>query len=116
MFIASLPLFLFAIATTNCFSFIIEGSGAAIGAEVGLLIAFPIVSSFLAMKFEIFQKLSAVLPWNMINNIMINNHPYGIVLPWTGTAAYYYCWLVGMVQMIIITLIGFVIFRKKEIK
>jgi ABC-type transport system involved in multi-copper enzyme maturation permease subunit len=112
----SLPLLLFALAATNCFSFIIEGSGAAIGAEVGLLIAFPIISQFLGMKFEVFRKLSKVLPWCMLNNLGLDMDSFTLVLPWAGNSGYYNYWLAGSVQMILITVIGLIIFRKKEIK
>lgn len=111
-----LPLLLCVIATSNCFAFIIEGSGAAIGADVGLLMAVPIVTSLLGMKFEFIKKISDILPWNMINSIGFEMDPYGIVLPKVGNAGYYNFWIYGMVQMVLITLIGFVVFRKKEIK
>lgn len=116
MFVAGFPLFLFVLATANCFAFLMEGSGAAIGVDVGILIAFPIICSFLGMKFDIFHRLAAVLPWNIVNNMGIETDPYGLVLPWTGNAAYYNCWLAGMIQMLLVIILGFVIFRKKEIK
>ncbi len=116
MFAASLPLLLFALATTNCFIFIIEGTGASIAAITGLLIALPLVSNFLGMKFEIFRRLAKVLPWNMISSIGIEMKPYSIVLPWAGNAGYYNCWLAGILQMIIIIIIGYLVFRKREIK
>ena len=116
MFVASFPLLLFALAATNCFIFIIEGTGASIAAITGLLIAFPIVSNFLGMKFEIFRKLAEVLPWNIVNGIGIETKPYHVVLPWPGNAGFNNCWLAGIIQMLIITMIGYLVFRKKEIK
>lgn len=116
MFVASLPLLLFGLAATNCFIFIIEGSGASIAATTGLLIAFPIVSNFLGMKFQIFRELAKVLPWNILNKVGVEMNPYHVVLPWAGNAGYYNCWIAGAIQMLIIAMIGYLVFRKKEIK
>ena len=54
---ACLPLLLSALATTNCFVFIIEGTGSGIAAIVGVLVAIPTVSNLLAMKFDFFSQL-----------------------------------------------------------
>lgn len=116
LFAACLPIFLFVLGTVNCFAFILESTGAAIGAEVGLAIAFPLICGMLGQKFEFFRNLARVLPWNMINAISIPAKPYNIILPWEGNAGYYNCWVAGIVQMVIIVAIGYIILRKKEIK
>lgn len=116
MFAASLPIFLFVLATVNCFAFILESTGAAIGAEAGLVIAFPLVCSMLGQKFEFFRNLARVLPWNMINSISIEMKPYGVTLPWEGNAGYYNCWIAGGIQIVLIVIIGVFAFRRKEIK
>jgi ABC-2 type transport system permease protein len=116
MFAACLPLFLFVIATVNCFAFILEGTGAAIGVDALLLFAFPITSSLLGMKFEIFEKLAKVLPYNIIGEFRLTSDPYAILLPWEGKAGYYNCWLAGILQMVIIAVIGYVIYCRREIK
>jgi ABC-type transport system involved in multi-copper enzyme maturation permease subunit len=116
MFEASLPLFLFVLATTNCFAFIMEGTGAAIGFDAIILIVLPLTSSLLGMKFKIFHDLARVLPYNIMNNFTMEGDPFGLILPWKGSAGYYNCWIAGMIQLVIITVIGYVIFRKREIK
>lgn len=110
-----IPLFLFALGATNCFVFIMENTGAAVSAVVSLVLVVPLVSNLLGMKFELFQKLSKVLPWNMISNINFKEH-YKLILPWEGNAGYYNYWIIGIVEMILVTVIGYIIFRKKEIK
>jgi len=115
-FFVSLPLLLYALAVTNCFVFIIEGTGGAITAIIGLILAFPQISNYLGMKFIFFQKLSKILPWNLITNIGFDEKAYQLILPWEGTAGYYNYWIYGLLQMFLFTLIGFMIFRKKEIK
>jgi ABC-type transport system involved in multi-copper enzyme maturation permease subunit len=114
--IVSLPLLFYALAVTNCFIFIIEGTGGAIMATIGLLLVFPQISNYLGMKFIFFQKLSKILPWNLINNIGFDEKANQLMLPWEGTAGYYNYWIFGLIQMLLFTLIGFMIFRKKEIK
>ncbi len=111
-----LPLLLFALAATNCFYFIIEGTGLANTLIIGLLMGLPIASSFLGMKFKLFRDLNIVLPWNLINKIGIEGASLKIVLPWEGNTGYYNYWIYGMVQFLLITIIGYVVFRKKEIK
>ncbi|MHB8132067.1 MAG: ABC transporter permease [Mobilitalea sp.] len=111
---ACLPLLLSALATTNCFVFIIEGTGSGIAAIVGVLVAIPTVSNLLGMKFDFFAQLSKVLPWNLIN--AIDFEKYTLILPWEGNAGYRNYWLVGIIWMIGISLLGYVVFRKKEIK
>jgi ABC-type transport system involved in multi-copper enzyme maturation permease subunit len=112
----ALPLLLFALATTNCFLFIIEGTGGALTAIIGVLMAFPLISNFLAMKFELFQKLGKILPWNMVNNMSFDFEKATMILPWEGNTGYINYWIYGIAQMVLFILIGFVIFRKKEIK
>jgi hypothetical protein len=116
MFVACLPIFLFVLAATNCFAFIMEGNGASISSNLGFLIVLPLVSSLLGMKFGIFAQLKKVLPYNIIQNVSINMHPFSLVLPWKGNAGYYNCWIAGIVQMVLFMLIGYIIFSKKEIK
>ncbi len=111
-----LPLLLFALATTNCFLFIIEATGGGIAAITGLLIALPLVSNLLGMKFRFFYNLSRVLPWNMINEIGVDSDTRSLLLYWEGAAGYRNYWLIGILQMIIVSLIGYIIFQKKEIK
>lgn len=112
---ACLPFFLFVLAVTNSFSFIIEGSGGAIAAICGLIIAFPAVSNMLAMKFEVFRQIGKILPYNLISKIGYDFVNQTLRLYWK-TNGYLYYWIDGIVQMLIITIIGYAIFRKKEIK
>lgn len=116
MFVACLPIFLFVLAATNCFAFIMESNGASISTNLGVLLVIPLVSSLLGMKFEIFAKFSKILPYTMIQNISINMHPFSLVLPWKGNAGYYNCWIAGIIQMFLFMLIGYIIFNKKEVK
>lgn len=111
-----LPLLLFALAATNCFVFILESAGTAVAATVGLLIAVPMIGSLLGMKFLFFKRISDCLPWNMINNVGLQNNPYVLILPWKDKLAYYNFWVYGLLQMIIITIVGYYAFKNKEIK
>ncbi len=112
----ALPLLLFALATTNCFLFIIESTGGAITAIMGVLIAFPLVSNFLGMKFELFRKLGNILPWNLMNNMNFDFETKQMILPWEGRTGYINYWLYGILWTVLFVLIGFLAFRKKEIK
>ena len=112
----ALPLLLFSLATTNCFLFIIEGTGGAITTIMGVLIAFPLITNFLGMKFDVFQKLSKILPWNLMNQMNFDFKESLLILPWEGTAGYLNYWLYGGAQMLLFILIGYFVFRKKEIK
>jgi ABC-type transport system involved in multi-copper enzyme maturation permease subunit len=111
-----LPLLIYALAAANCFLFIIESTGAAIGAVIGLLLALPQISNLLGMKFTIFRMLSKILPFNMINNMGYDFEKCKLILPWEGAIGYYNYWIYGLAEFVIIMLIGFVVFRKKEIK
>ncbi len=113
---AGLPLLLYALAASNCFLFMLEGSNAAIGAATGLLLAFPIVCGTLGMKFELFAQLYKLMPLTMANNIGIDSVTSTLVLLWPGNTGYSNYWLYSMLQLVLITLIGFVVFRKREIK
>jgi ABC-type transport system involved in multi-copper enzyme maturation permease subunit len=115
-YFVALPLLLFVLAVTNCFLFIFEGTGSAITAVIGVTIAFPLVGNFLAMKFEFFRKLSEILPWNLINKISFNYEKFQMILPWEGSTGYLNYWLYGVLWMALFVLIGFSVFRKKEIK
>ncbi len=112
----AMPMFLCALAVTNCFLFALESTGAAVSAIIGLLVAFPLVSNFLGMKFKVFAEISRFLPLYMINNITYDFKKAELILPWDGIAGYYYYWLVGLAELIVVALIGFLVFRKKEVK
>lgn len=111
----SVPLFLFSVAITNCFIFIIESTGAATAAIAGLVLVVPLVCQLLGMKFTFFQSLAKVLPWDLINNVSVDDK-YNVVLSWSGNAGYYNYWIAGVIQMIMFILIGYIVFRRKEIK
>ena len=113
---AALPLLLFALATSNCFLFIIEGTGGAITATIGALLALPIISNYLGLKFVIFQKIAKILPWNLITNMKFNPDKIQLILPWEGSTGYLNYWLYGGAQMLLFVLIGYFVFSRKEIK
>lgn len=110
-----IPFFLFAIAAANCFFFMFESNGMAIGSVIGLMFGLPFVSNFLAMKFELFAKLSGILPMNLMNKIDYDYTNFTVILPFESNH-YLKCWLAGIIQMIIMVIIGFMAFRKKELK
>jgi ABC-type transport system involved in multi-copper enzyme maturation permease subunit len=110
-----LPQFLFVIGVTNCFLFIIEGIGGALSAVTGIIVIVPLVCQLGGMRFELLQKISKVLPWNLINQIKMDDK-MGIVLPWAGNAGYYNYWIAGILQMILFVLIGYIMFRRTEVK
>ncbi len=112
----ALPLLLYAVAASNCFFFLVESTGGAIAAMVGVLVAFPEISNYLAMKFKFFQMLAKILPWNLINKISFEADVSNLLLPWEGKAGYYNYWIFGMLQMALFVILGYIIFRKKEIK
>ncbi len=110
-----LPLFLFSLALTNCFAFAFEGTGATIGSTIGVLFALPMVSNMLGMKFEVFRNFSKILPYNMINNLKLDVEKYTLTTIW-GVDGYRNYWIVGLVEMVIFVVLGYVLFRKREIK
>ncbi|WP_033166149.1 ABC transporter permease subunit [Clostridium sp. KNHs205] len=113
---AAFPLFLVAIAITNSFLFTIESTGASNAASVGLLLAFPLVCNMLGMKFTFFMELAKLLPWNMIYYLGFDMEKFQPILLWGGRNGYGYYWLIACVEIIIVSVIGFVLFKKKEIK
>lgn len=113
---AAFPLFLVAIAVTNSFLFTIESTGASNAASVGLLLAFPLVCNMLGMKFTFFMELAKLLPWNMIYYIRFDMEKFQPILLWGGRTGYGYYWMIAFIEIIIVSVIGFVIYKKKEIK
>lgn len=114
--LARLPLFFFGLAAANCFVFIIEGVGGAIAASCGLMIVIPWVSNLLGMKFDFFKKLSNILPMDILNSSSMDESGQVLQFYWTTEAGFRNCWMLGLIQMVIIFIIGYVVFRKKEIK
>ena len=98
------------------FLFIVESLGTAVSAVIGLLLALPLISNFLGMKFKIFSEISKILPYNMITKIDFDFEKAKLILPWNGATGYYHYWLIGIIELIVIALIGFFVFRKKEVK
>lgn len=114
-FLACLPLFLSALAVTNCFAFILESTGAAIGASCFIMVALPLIFSLLGMRFDIFAKINSILPVNMINAMDFDNKNNKLVLSWVDNGYLKY-WMYGIGQMLIFVFTGLFIFKKKEIK
>ncbi len=113
---ACLPFLIFALVTANCFNFILESTGASITATLMVLLAFPLVSEFLGMKFVFFEKLAKLLPWNLIGAIRIDTEKNILHFYWNTQLDYGFCWLTGIVQVVLFALIGYMIYRRKEIK
>lgn len=113
---AALPLFIFAIGATNCFLFLMESVGSSIGAVVGILLGLPLVFNLLGMKFKLFADLANLLPYNMINGIGYDTEKFQLSLLWAGNTGYLKYWLIGLAELLIITVIGLIGFNKKEIK
>lgn len=113
--VAALPLLFFALATANCFYFLVEGTGGAVAATCGVILALPIVFSFLGMKFEMIRNISNVLPLNLLGEIKFNLADKVVNLYWATNGNLYY-WIAGLSQMVIFVILGFAIFYKKEIK
>lgn len=113
---ACLPLFLFVLALTNCFQFLIESSWSAVAAIIGLMLALPMVSDLLSLRFQFFRGFSKLLPFTLINNIHFNYEKITIQLLWAGTEGYRNYWMIGIIEMLLISVLGYVIFNRKEIK
>ncbi len=112
---AALPQLLFALAATNCFLFIIESNGTAIGVIIGTTVVYPIINGYLGIKFDFFARLNHILPWNIINAISFDDKMQ-MLLPWAGKDGYINSWLFGMLFMVVFILIGFAAFRRKEVQ
>ena len=111
----SLPLFICGLATVNCFAFNIEGSGA-VAAAAGVMIALPLVSNALGMKFRLFAELAQRLPWSMLNFTSQDPVTGKLLLYWSSDTGFRNSWILGLLQAALLTLIGFLWFRKKEIR
>jgi ABC-type transport system involved in multi-copper enzyme maturation permease subunit len=114
--LASLPLLISGLATMNCFAFLIDGSSAAVTASAGVMFAFPIACNLLGMRFELFDKLKDVLPWNILNIADYDQAKDTTILYWDSQKGFINCWTIGIAITVMITLLGFLVFRKKEIK
>jgi len=110
-----LPLFVFGLAITNCFSFLFESTGATIASSFGILLALPLISNLLGMKFEIFQKFAEIMPYNMINSIKYDFKNFTFDTIW-GVDGFRNYWSIGMIEVALFVVIGYIAFRKREIK
>ncbi len=111
----ALPMLISALAASHCFLFLLEGTSGAITSIMVAIVVFPIVSSYLGLRYDIFQRLSKILPFNLIGAINYDQQ-YQLVLPWEGSAAYGNYWMYGLLWTVIFLTIGYVLFSKKEIK
>lgn len=113
---ACLPLFLFALAASNFFLFVIENNWSSCAAMMGLMVVLPLISNLLGMRFKLFTMLSGVMPLNLINKINFDYKNQTVQLLWSGAEGYRNYWLVGIIELILITVLGYIVFSKKEIK
>lgn len=115
-YFACIPFFLSALALTHCFGFIMESVGNAIATAVGIMIALPMVCNILAMKFELFRKIAGVLPWNLMGGGSYDEVNQVMRFYWSTGEGFRNCWIYGILQMLLYLIIGYIAFRKKEIK
>ncbi len=110
-----LPIFFLGLALTNCFAFTFEGTGATVSASIGVLLAIPLVTNLLGMKFRFFHKLSDIMPFNMVNSIDINFKEHTLTTIW-GADSFRNYWLIGILEMLLFIAIGYFAFKKREVK
>lgn len=110
-----LPIFFLGLALTNCFAFIFEGTGATVSASIGVLLAVPLVTNLLGMKFKLFHKISDIMPFNMVNSIDINFKEHSLTTIW-GLDSYRNYWFIGILEMLVFIAIGYFAFKKREVK
>ncbi len=113
---AAMPLLIVGLATMNCAVFMIEGSGAAVTAALGLMVGLPTVCNLLAMRFQTFKHLSDVLPWNILNYNGYDPASQETILYWSTQEGLRNCWIIGILETILLIAVGYAVFRKKEIK
>jgi len=114
--LAAVPVFLSALGISNCFLFILESTGAAIGAISGILLLLTLAINMLAMKFSFFFEVSRYLPLNLLNNLGYDRENFQLIFPFDNGNGYLNYWLIGLAELIVISAIGFIVFRKKEVK
>jgi ABC-2 type transport system permease protein len=114
--IASFPLLMVGLAVTNCFAFINDGSNGAISAACGIIIVLPLITNLLGMKFDVFAEFGKVLPWNILNSIEFGPVKDTLRMYWDTSAGLRNCYIIGLIQIIIFSFIGYVVFNKKEVK
>ncbi|HEY5585267.1 MAG TPA: ABC transporter permease [Ruminiclostridium sp.] len=114
--LACLPFFIFGLATTNAFVFILEGVGSAVSVSCGIMLAFPLICNLLGMRFQAFEKLGGFLPWNIMSSIEYNQAEHTLHMFWDTATGFRNCWVFGIIQTVLIVGIGYLLFRKKEIK
>ena len=110
-----LPLFILGLALTNCFAFIFEGTGATVSASIGVLLAVPLITNMLGMKFELFHRISDFMPFNMVNSIDFNYTEYTLTSIWSADTYRNY-WVIGILEMLLFIAIGYFSFHKREVK
>ncbi len=113
---ACLPLFISGLAITNCFLFMIEGSGAASAAALSVMFALPMVCNMLAMRFDIFAKIYKVLAWSIVNSPSYRFSTGLAITYWDTQQRFINCWIIGITTTVLISMVGFLAFRKKDIK
>jgi len=114
--LACLPFFIFGLATANAFAFILEGTGSAVSASCGIMLAFPLICNLLGMRFQLFEKLGGLLPWNIMGSIEYDQTERTLRMFWDTEAGFRNCWVFGIIQTVLIVVMGYLLFRKKEIK
>ena len=114
--LAALPLLINGIAITNAMLFCIEGTGGAIGAAIGIMMGLPTVCSILGMRFDVFVKIGSYLPYNILSEVHFDEATGSMVTYWDTALGMGKCWMIGLAESLVVLLIGYYFFRKREIK
>ncbi len=112
--LAGIPLFIFVLALCNTLYALVEKTGLSLGIAVIIIIVIPIIINEFANRYEVAQRIGEYLPINMISAYRYTEA--GFSADWLKSDVILKYYGVGLLYSVIALIIGFIIFRKKEIK
>lgn len=112
---AGMPLFLAALAISHCFLMNMESVVSAETFGIFFILILPEIMNLLGKQLSVLEKLAYWMPYNLAAPF-INMETSRIQLTWDVPGGMLDCCLSGIVFTMIFTMIGLVMFQKREIK
>ena len=112
--IASIPIYIAFMAIFHCLYYILDNIMNVVFLFVIIATIIPKVIGFAAMKIRFFSKINEWLLTSMLEAKW--DEAYNLTLTWDTTNGFIRCYIAGIIGIIAFSIIGSILFNKKELK
>ena len=111
---ACIPSFIASLIAFISLYLLLSNMTSSIWTWIGIIVAFPTITSLLGMKIKFFDWLSSWLIFNIVGASTLDENQM-LIYMWSSAKGMQHCLLAGFLGIVIFLIFGILTFRKKEI-